>query len=350
MMAKGSSDKRPAARLVVLVSGYGSNLQAILDACASGELPAQVVAVISNKSEAYGLERARQFGAAAVAYPKSREQDRSQYDAGLADLVASYQPDWIVLAGWLRILSPAFLERFPGRVVNLHPALPGAFPGRHSIERAYEAFSAGKIEHTGVMVHLVLDEGVDTGPVLAQETVPIYPGDTLAELEARMHLVEHHVLVTTLKRLAAETKYMMAPYDGCLFCKIAAGSVPSSPVYEDETTLAFMNIRQPNPGYVLVIPKAHIETIYDLDDIQAGHLLSTVAHVARAIRRSFNPPGLTLFQANGPASYQEVAHLHIHLFPRRLADGYVRYYPELPPEVDRLELDRLAKMIRQEMI
>jgi len=186
-------------RLVVLISGHGSNLQAILDACAFGELNARVAAVISNKADAFGLERARRSNVPAVVKPKRKEQDRRVYDAELADLVASFQPDWIVLAGWMRVLTSAFLDRFPNRVINLHPALPGTFPGTHAIERAYEAHQRGEIDRTGVMVHLVPDEGVDVGPVLAQAEVPIRPGDTLDALEARIHQTEHRLLVETLK-------------------------------------------------------------------------------------------------------------------------------------------------------
>jgi len=188
-------------RLVVLISGRGSNLQAIFDACASGELPTRVVAVISNKPDAFGLERARRAGVPALAKPKFKAQDRREYDAELADLVASHQPDWVVLAGWMQVLSAAFLDRFPNRVVNLHPALPGTFPGTHAIERAFDAFKHGEIQHTGVMVHLVPDEGIDCGPVLAQETVPLHADDTLETLEARIHAVEHRLLVNTLKHL-----------------------------------------------------------------------------------------------------------------------------------------------------
>jgi len=189
------------AKIVVLISGNGSNLQAILDACAPGELKAQVAAVISNKRYAFGLEHARQANVPAIVKPKPPKQDRREYDAELADLVVAYQPDWVVLAGWMRVLSSAFLDRFPQHVVNLHPALPGTFPGTHAIERAYAAYRAGEITHTGVMVHLVPDESVDTGPVLAQEIVPIRPDDTLESLEARMHTIEHRLLVTTLENL-----------------------------------------------------------------------------------------------------------------------------------------------------
>jgi formyltetrahydrofolate-dependent phosphoribosylglycinamide formyltransferase len=186
---------------VVLISGHGSNLQAILDACASGELPVTVAAVISDKPEAFGLERARRANVPAIVKPKLKAQGRREYDSELADLAASYQPDWIVLAGWMRLLTSAFLDRFPNRVLNLHPALPGAFPGTRAIERALDAYRRGQIQHTGVMVHLVPDEGVDSGPVLAQEAIPIYPDDTLETLEARVHSVEHRLLVNTLKNL-----------------------------------------------------------------------------------------------------------------------------------------------------
>lgn len=191
------------ARLVVLISGSGTNLQAILDACASGALPAQVAAVVSNKREAFGLERARRAGIPAIARPRPKEQDRRAYDGELADLVASHQPDWIILAGWMRILSSDFLDRFPGRVINLHPALPGAFPGTHAIERAFDAHQKGEIRATGVMVHLVPDEGVDCGPVLLQEEVPIREDDTLESLEARIHAVEHRLLVAAIKNAIA---------------------------------------------------------------------------------------------------------------------------------------------------
>ncbi len=191
------------ARLAILISGHGSNLQAILDACASGELRAQVTVIISNRADAYGLERARQVpgDVPALVMEKSKMQDRRTYDAELAERVAAYRPDWVVLAGWMRVLTTAFLGCFPGRVINLHPALPGTFPGTNAIERAFQAYQRHEIDRTGVMVHLVPDEGVDSGPVLAQEIVPIYPNDTLDALEARIHTVEHRLLVQTLKNL-----------------------------------------------------------------------------------------------------------------------------------------------------
>ncbi len=195
------------ARLVVLISGNGSNLQAILDACAADRLPARVVGVVSNKRDAYGLTRATQAGVPTLALPKPKEQDRRDYDAQLAEQVAAFDPDWVILAGWMRLLSSAFLSRFPGRVINLHPALPGTFPGTHAIERALEAYRAGQIQYTGVMVHQVPDEGVDDGPLLASVQVPIYPTDRLETLEDRVHAAEHGLLVETLARVLQEPNF-----------------------------------------------------------------------------------------------------------------------------------------------
>ena len=192
------------SRLVVLISGNGSNLQAILNACKSGELNAEVVSVISNKADAYGLVRAKNAGVEAIHFAKLANETRQEYDQRLANYVATKLPDYIILAGWMRILSSFFLSSFPTRVINLHPALPNTFPGTHAIERAYEAFQRGEIEHTGVMVHLVPDEGVDNGPVLATEIVPIHKDDTLETLEARVHQTEHRILVQTLKNLLTD--------------------------------------------------------------------------------------------------------------------------------------------------
>jgi len=194
------------SRLVVLISGNGSNLQAILDACARNELPASVVAVISNKADAYGLVRAQNAGIEAVDFSKLETESRRDYDSRLAGYVTTKLPDYIILAGWMRILTSAFLDHFPDRVINLHPALPGMFPGTRAIERAYEAFKQNQISHTGVMVHLVPDEGVDNGPVLATEKIEFNAGESIDVFEARVHSVEHRLLVQTLKTILT-TKY-----------------------------------------------------------------------------------------------------------------------------------------------
>lgn len=184
--------------LVVLASGNGSNLQALLDAA----LP--VAAVVSDRPGAYALTRAETAGIAAVALPRGEGEARAVYDARLAEAVAAHQPSLVVLAGWMRILTMAFLGRFPAQVVNLHPALPGEYPGTHAIERAFA--DRATRTHTGVMVHLVPDEGVDDGPVLATATVAMRPGDTLDALEARVHEVEHRLLVATVHRLLASRR------------------------------------------------------------------------------------------------------------------------------------------------
>ncbi len=188
-------------RLVVLVSGSGSNLQALLDA----GLP--VVAVVSNRKAAYALQRAVAAGVATEYLPLRPYTDagrtRRAYDADLADVVARHRPDLVVLAGWMHVLSSAFLDRFPDRVVNLHPALPGTFPGAHAMADALAAFAEGRTDRTGIMVHLVPDEGVDDGPVLATVEVPIVEGDTLDTLAERMHAEEHRLLVATVRELLA---------------------------------------------------------------------------------------------------------------------------------------------------
>lgn len=195
-----------SARIGVLISGSGSNLQALIDGVKRGVIDGEIVLVVSNRRNAYGLERARAASIPTLYHPlapyRREGRSRRQYDADLAEMLAAVDPDWIVLAGWMHILSSAFLDRFPNRVINLHPALPGAFPGATAIEDALNAFGQGAIEQTGVMVHLVPDEAVDAGPVLAQQAVPIQPEDTLETLKQRIHRVEHELLVSTIARLA----------------------------------------------------------------------------------------------------------------------------------------------------
>jgi len=192
-------------RIAVLLSGNGSNLQALLDAIYHRALPAEIVTVVSNRKDAFGLERAAKAAIPTHYFPLKpyREADRSRqaYDADLAALLKPYRPDWIVLAGWMHIFSNAFLQHFPYRVINLHPALPGQFPGTNAIARAFAAYQTGTIKKTGVMVHLVPDEQVDSGPVLASEEVLIYPSDTVEMLEKRVHQTEHRTLVAALRRL-----------------------------------------------------------------------------------------------------------------------------------------------------
>ncbi len=187
------------SRLVVLISGNGSNLQALIDACASHELPAEIIAVISNKADAFGLGRARNASITTKIMTQQATQTRQEYDAALATTVASLNPDWVILAGWMRLLSPVFLDHFQNRVLNLHPALPNTFPGLHAIERALAAYQSGDIAKTGVMVHRV-DNSVDAGEVLATADVAIMQNDTIESLSERIHKVEHQILVETIKK------------------------------------------------------------------------------------------------------------------------------------------------------
>ncbi|MFZ1770330.1 MAG: phosphoribosylglycinamide formyltransferase [Caldilinea sp.] len=193
------------AKLVVLISGNGSNLQALIDAIRMKVLPAEIVLVVANRTTAFGLERAKQAGIPAGYLLLKPYLDagrtRVEYDADLAKMLAASKPDWVVLAGWMHIFSAAFLKHFPYRVVNLHPALPGKFPGAHAIEEAFAAFQRGEIKQTGCMVHLVPDEAVDAGPVIGVAETPIYRADTLEMLANRLHQAEHKLLVQSLQRL-----------------------------------------------------------------------------------------------------------------------------------------------------
>ena len=190
-------------RLVVMVSGNGSNLQAVLDACADGRINGRVVAVVSNKADVFALQRAADAGVPAVHIGQHQDEDRADYDARLTELVAGFDPDLIVLAGWLRILTLSFLGWFPGRVVNLHPAKHGELPGIRAIERAWEEAVNGVRSESGVMVHFVPDEGVDDGPLLATESVPIDVSGTIEQFEANMHAVEHRLLVGVMADLCS---------------------------------------------------------------------------------------------------------------------------------------------------
>lgn len=192
---------RHPTRIVVLASGTGSNLQAILDACHAGDLAAEVVAVVSDKDNAYALKRAADAGVPSVHIGAHADEARGDYDSRLADVVAGFAPDLIVLAGWMRILTNAFLGWFPNGVINLHPALPGELPGTRAVERAWHEALAGERTRTGVMVHRVPDERVDDGPVLASVEVPIHLDDTFESLQARIHAAEHKLLVGTIRDL-----------------------------------------------------------------------------------------------------------------------------------------------------
>ncbi len=194
------------ARLVVLASGHGTNLQAIIDACESKQIDAQVVGVVSDKHEAFALNRAQCHNVETAVVAAKPHETRQQYDACLTQIVDMWQPHIVVLAGFMRVLSNSFLSHFPNQVINIHPALPGELPGTRAIERAFTEFTQGSRNNTGVMVHFVPDEGVDNGPVIAQQVVPIHAADTLVTLEARMHATEHALVIDALQQLITQQK------------------------------------------------------------------------------------------------------------------------------------------------
>ena len=188
-------------RIVVLISGGGTNLQAILDACADGSLNARAVGVLSNKKKAYGLVRAESAGVPTRYMPLrpflKKGGSREQYDAQLAELVAGFQPDLVVLAGWMHVLSASFIDPFIDRLINLHPALPGELAGTRAIERAFAMFQQGELQRSGVMVHRVIPE-VDAGEPIATAVVPFEDDDTLERFAQRMHAAEHELLVKAI--------------------------------------------------------------------------------------------------------------------------------------------------------
>lgn len=184
-------------RLVILASGTGTNASEVIAACDDGRIEGDVVAVVTNVVGAGVIERAHRAGVPTVTVVAERDETRGEYDARLAEVVGECNPDVVVLAGWMRILSMRFLAALGVPVINLHPALPGDLPGVGAIDRAFAERDAGRT-FSGVMVHLVPDEGVDSGPVLAEERVPLLPLDTLDDFADRMHDAERRLLVSVL--------------------------------------------------------------------------------------------------------------------------------------------------------
>ncbi len=184
-------------RIAILISGTGTNMHAIIRAVKDGELDAEVAFVGSDNPAAKGLETAALLGVETRVFPY-RAFGRDIAEDVIAAAVEETGTDWIVLAGFMRILSPTFVRRFAGRVINIHPALLPLFPGAHGIRDAWDA----GVDETGVTVHIV-DEEVDHGPILAQEKVKRELGDTIETLEAKIHAVEHKLYKKTLKEFFA---------------------------------------------------------------------------------------------------------------------------------------------------
>ncbi len=187
-----------AFRIVVLASGSGTNLQAILDRLHRGDEGIEVVGVASDKPDAMALERARKAGVETAVFPSAEYEDRGARDAALGDWVEERAADLVVLAGYMQLLSPEFVGRFRNRMINVHPALLPAFPGIDAVQQAIDHGS--KI--TGVTVHFV-DEGVDSGPIILQRPVPIAPSRDWDETEKVIHATEHALLPETIRLIAA---------------------------------------------------------------------------------------------------------------------------------------------------
>lgn len=184
--------------IVVLISGSGSNLQAIIDACSAGLIKnSQITAVISNKENAYGLERARNANIEAIHIAPNQYTDREQYDEALADCIEQFKPDVVILAGFMRILSAGFVRRFKGKMLNIHPSLLPKYPGLNTHQRAMDA---GDDVH-GTSVHFVTEE-LDGGPVILQARVPIFDNDTVEEVTARVQKQEHAIYPLVTQWLA----------------------------------------------------------------------------------------------------------------------------------------------------
>lgn len=183
-------------RVVVLISGQGTNLRAFLDSCSNGSVPATVVAVGAD-ADVSGLTHARNDNIPTFIEPFDSGADRDTWGARLADRVASYDPDLVILSGFMRIVPPGFVRRFAPMLLNTHPSFLPDFPGAHAVRDAVEA----GVTETGASV-IVVDDGVDTGPILAQRHVPILDGDTESTLHDRIKVVERELLVEVVRDIA----------------------------------------------------------------------------------------------------------------------------------------------------
>jgi phosphoribosylglycinamide formyltransferase 1 len=197
VVPSGGRDVADDRRVAVLLSGHGSNLQALLDAAAGPGSGLAVVLVAADRPDAYGLDRARRAGVDTAVVRPADHPDRPAFDLALRDRVAAVRPEVVCLAGFMRILGPGFIRAFPDRIVNTHPSLLPAFRGAHAVR---DALAYG-VKVTGCTVHLV-DEEVDHGPVLFQAAVPVEPGDDEDRLHERIKREEHRLLPEAVRLLA----------------------------------------------------------------------------------------------------------------------------------------------------
>ncbi len=182
-------------KIVVLLSGNGSNCQALIDNAKNYE----VTAVISDKDKAYGLVRAGKAGIATTVLSKIPEETRENYDERLAKLIQKYAPDLVVLAGFMRILTPGFIAQFPNQIVNIHPSLLPDYKGRHTHQRV---LNDGQAKH-GASIHLVTAE-LDGGPLIAQASLDVLPDETASQLQQRVHALEHQLYPSVIAQIAAQ--------------------------------------------------------------------------------------------------------------------------------------------------
>ncbi len=194
MPSNNMQDSNLTSNIVVLISGGGTNLQAIIDACKAADYPGKIVGVISNKADAYGLTRAENAKIAHCVLSHKDFDSREVYDQALIDQIDSYKADVVVLAGFMRILTPKFVQHYQGKLVNIHPSLLPKYQGLHTHQRAIDS---GDKEH-GVSVHYVTEE-LDGGPVILQAKVPIFEGDTAEDLALRVHEQEHRIYPLVVK-------------------------------------------------------------------------------------------------------------------------------------------------------
>ena len=196
----------PPLRLAVLASGSGSNLQAILDRIATGDLDAKVTVVISNNSDSFALERARKAGVRAVHWSEKKASSRELFIRGLLDILREEQAELVVLAGYMKLVPPEVVRAFPGRMINIHPALLPKYggPGFYGM-RVHEAVVAAKDKESGATVHFV-DAVYDHGEILMQRRVPVLPDDTAERLRERVLAVEHELLPAAIAKFAEERR------------------------------------------------------------------------------------------------------------------------------------------------
>jgi len=199
----------PTLDLGVLVSGNGTNLQAILDAIAQKKLDARVRLVVSNRPGVRALERAESAGVESQVVDHKQFSSREAFDTALVEALRAKDVELVVLAGFMRVLTPQFLEAFPGRIVNIHPALLPAFPGTNAVRQALDY----GVKITGCSVHFV-DAGVDTGPVILQRAIPVLDADDEISLGERIHREEHALLVEVLALIAARRVRVVAASSG----------------------------------------------------------------------------------------------------------------------------------------